>query len=36
MERKGVFLFVISFAVLEIVTILYYGNKITDDVTAFS
>ena len=30
------FLFVISFAVLEIFTILHYESKITDDVKTFS
>ena len=36
MEKNVVFLFMVSFAVLEIFTILYYANKITDDVTTFS
>ena len=35
-EKNGVFFFVISFAVLEIFTILYYVNRISDDVTMFS
>ena len=36
MKNKGVFHFVISFAALEIFTIFYYANRITDDVTMFS
>ena len=36
MEKNGVFHFMISFAALAIFTILYYANKITDDVTIFS
>ena len=33
MTNDGVFLFAISSLVPEIFTILYYANKITDDVT---
>ena len=36
MEKKSVFHFVLPFTALEIFTILYYVNKITDDVTMFS
>ena len=36
MEKNGVILFVISFTALEIFMILYYVNKITDDLTMFS
>ena len=35
-EKNGIFHFVISFATLEIFTILYYANKTTDDVTMFT
>ena len=35
MEKNGAFHFVISFAAFEILTMLYYANKITDDVTVF-
>ena len=36
MEKNGVFHFMLSFTALEIFMILYYGNKITDNVTKFS
>ena len=36
MEKNSVFHFVISFTALELFTILYCANKITDDVTMFS
>ena len=35
MEKNRVFHFVVSYTALEIFMILYYENKITDDVTMF-
>jgi len=35
-EKNGVFLFEISFFVLEILTFLYYANLISDDVILFA
>ena len=32
MKKNGVFLFAISFIVLEIFTFLHYANKVIDDV----
>ena len=36
MQKNGVFLFDISFFVLEILTFCYYANWISDDVTQFA
>ncbi len=36
MKKDGVFIFLISFLVPEILTILYYANEITDDVTSLT
>ena len=33
LQKNGIFLFEISFFVLEILTFLYYANQISDDVT---
>jgi len=35
-QKNGVFLFEISFFVLEILTFFYYANWISDDVTQFA
>ena len=35
-QKNGVFLFEISFFVLEILTFFYYANWISDDVTLFA
>ena len=36
MQKNGVFLFEISFFVLEILTFFYYANWISDDVILFA
>ena len=36
LQKNGVFLFEISFFVLEIMTFFYYANKISDDVILFA